>query len=277
MSGALARSAASSSTRPFRGALGALIILDVGFYRRIVVATQRTWARYGHHLSRADAEPAAARRSFLDEVLLHRTLYKQSPLRWLRHTLILWGFGLMLLTEFSAVIFREVVREWGWPEAWQADHPLRLLHDLAFDLTGLMVLAGCLIALWWRFQVRGRPEVRYSDTPTVIFLLVVVVGGFWAEALRISGELPARHAAWSFVGYALAKAFMAPGPVSEGATRALWIVHAVSSLAFIAYVPVKRLIHSCATPMGRIMNSQERLLRAKKTAVAAGLLKGSGG
>ena len=54
--------------------------------------------------------------------------------------------------------------------------------------------------------------------------------------------------------------------------EALWLVHVLGSCAFIAYVPAKRLVHSCATPMGRLMHSQRELLAAKKQAVLAGLM-----
>ena len=36
----------------------------------------------------------------------------------------------------------------------------------------------------------------------------------------------------------------------------------------------KRLIHSCATPMGRLMNSQKGMLEAKRRASISGLFQG---
>ncbi|MEK9722065.1 MAG: hypothetical protein VW405_01095, partial [Rhodospirillaceae bacterium] len=54
----------------------------------------------------------------------------------------------------------------------------------------------------------------------------------------------------------------------------LWYLHVFGSCAFIAYVPAKRLIHSCATPMGRLMNSQTGMLAAKRAASLGGLLPG---
>ena len=52
----------------------------------------------------------------------------------------------------------------------------------------------------------------------------------------------------------------------------LWLAHVLGSCLFIAYVPIKRLVHSCATPMGRLMTSQTRLLAEKKRAVLSGLM-----
>ena len=78
----------------------------------------------------------------------------------------------------------------------------------------------------------------------------------------------------SFVGVVFAhlmpRAWAQGGAVYDAA----WLIHVLGSCAFIAYVPVKRLIHSCATPMGRMMNSQKGLLAAKKLASIQGLSGG---
>ena len=41
---------------------------------------------------------------------------------------------------------------------------------------------------------------------------------------------------------------------------------------FIAYVPVMRLVHSCATPLGRMAHSQTAMLAAKKKGVLGAML-----
>ncbi len=78
----------------------------------------------------------------------------------------------------------------------------------------------------------------------------------------------------SFAGYGLAL-LMAPAEATlAGLSEPLWYVHVIGSCLFIAYVPMKRLVHSCATPMGRLMNSQKGLLEAKRKGVVGGLLGG---
>jgi len=175
------------------------------------------------------------------------------------------------------VFFREAVPAFGWRDVWrEPGHPLRFAFDFAFDLTGLMMLAGCVLALVWRAMVNNTPERKYADTPTTIFLLFVVVTGFVVEGLRIAPTLgDAAHAA-SFVGNAFAWPLSAMG-VGAAGYQAAWLVHVGGSLAFIAYVPLKRLIHTCATPLGRLMYSQQGLLAAKKRGViGAMLLRGQG-
>lgn len=255
-------------------ALAALIVLDIGLYRRLVAYQRVTWGRYSRHLSRAQAQPAAMRRTLVDEVVLQRSLRATSALRWWRHTLIFWGFVLMLATEMLAVVFREAVPAFGWHDIWrEPGHPLRAAFDFAFDLFGIMVLIGCLLALFWRWRVNGTAQQKFSDTPTVVFLLLVVASGFALEALRLAGAADTPRAWASFAGMALAQLF---SPTAAAALHApVWYGHAIASCLFIAYVPLKRLVHSCATPIGRLMHSQQHLLAAKKQGVLAGLMKQS--
>ncbi len=253
-------------------ALAAIAILDLGIWRVIVQRNLPTVTRFGDLWRREALDQPALRRALVDEVILHRTLMTVSPFRWLRHQLIFWGFGLMFLIELAAVAFREAFPSFGWTDIWhQPTHPLRLAFDLAYDMTGLMVLAGCLMALAFRLMVHGREDQKYTDTPTAIFLLLVVLTGFLTEGARLSAVGNPEGSWASFVGLAFAP--VAPrGPIG---TDVVWTVHALAACAFIAYVPLKRMVHSCATPIGRLVNSQKGLLAAKKARVVRGLWRGA--
>jgi nitrate reductase gamma subunit len=110
----------------------------------------------------------------------------------------------------------------------------------------------------------------------VLFLLFVVVSGFVVEGMRIAGSGMQPFHAVSFVGYAFALFIPARDWLGTAAYEVLWQVHVLGSCLFLAYIPLKRLIHSCATPMGRLMNSQRGLLEAKKMGVLRGLAGRSG-
>ena len=256
-------------------ALAALVILDVGLYRKLYRNNLPGWQRYRQYLRREDADPAAMRRTLVDDVIVHRSLYQVSKLRWLRHTLIFWGFVWMFAAELVAVFLREGFPAFGWHDVWrEPGHPVRLAFDFVFDFTGLMVLVGCVLALVWRAMVNATPERKYADTPTTVFLLLVVASGFVLEGLRIAPTLgdPAHVA--SFVGVAFAWPLAWSGVAEAGLYKPLWVTHAIGACAFIAYVPLKRLIHTCATPMGRLMLSQKGLLAAKKRGVLGAMLLG---
>lgn len=253
-------------------ALAALVVLDIGLYRILVGRNMATWQRYGHVVSRDKLDPEAMCRTLIDEVVIHRTLARVSPFRWVRHQLILWGFVLMVGVEIIAVFVREGLPAFGLRDIWEEEsHPVRLAFDLAYDLTGLMVLVGCLLALVFRVLVNGKPDQKYADTPTAVFLLIVVASGFVVEGMRIAAAPGEAHHAASPVGALFALAFPGLGRSSGTVHDLLWYFHVLASCAFIAYVPIKRLVHSCATPIGRLMNSQKAMLAAKKEHVLRGL------
>ena len=254
--------------------LAAIIVLDIGLYRIIIVRNQPTYRRFGRFVTRRDSDPDAMRRTLVDEVVLHKSLFSVSGFRWFKHTLIFWGFGLLFVSECLAVVFRDMLPAFGRGDLWMADHPLRLAFDFAFDAFGLMSLVGCVLALVWRVMVNSTEQHKFTDTPTALFLFFVLFSGFIVEGLRIAGAAPDPHLAVSFAGYGLA---LLMGPAAEalaGLSEPLWYVHVIGSCLFIAYVPVKRLVHSCATPMGRLMNAQKGLLEAKRKGVVGGLLGG---
>ena len=252
--------------------LAALVVLDVGLYRALVVRNLPAWNRYRGVIRRERANPRAMRRALVDDVLLHRTLYEVSGFRWVKHTLIFWGFGLMFAAELLGVLVREGFPAFGWPDIWEmAGHPVRLGFDFVYDFTGLMVLVGCVLAIGWRLRVNGGEERKFTDTPTAVFLALVVLSGFVVEGLRIAAHL--RSAAR---GLLRRQRIRPPRPgrrrVGVGALR-FPVAGARAGLVRVHRLrAARRLVHSCATPMGRLMHSQRELLAAKRHAVLSGLM-----
>lgn len=254
-------------------ALAAIAVLDWGLHRILVQRNVPTWERYKHVISRDGIDAGALRKTLIDEVVLHRSLYRVSAFRWVRHQLILWGFALMFAVEVVAVFIREGIPAFGLADVWRVPgHPVRLAFDFAFDFTGLMILAGCILALVYRARVNGTDDQKYTDTPSALFLLVVVLSGFMVEGMRIATSMGSGHHWASPVGLAFAHIFGGPAFASRAAAEALWLFHALAACAFIAYVPLKRLVHSCATPIGRLASSQKGMLQAKKDYALRGLL-----
>lgn len=254
--------------------LGALVAFEWGIYVKLVKANALTWRRYHRFIDRDLADPLAMKKTLRDDVVMHRTLWKISGLRWWRHTLIFWGFAGMFALELVAVFIREAVPAFGWPDVWRTPgHPIRATFDVLYDATGLMMLLGCVLALYWGWTVRHREERKFADRPMVLFLGFVVLSGFVVEGWRLALNPGSAGAAYSFVGLAFAWV-MAPVAVAwESAYQPMWLIHVVASCALIAYIPFSRLVHTCATPLGRLMNSQKSLLAAKKMGVLAGLLR----
>jgi nitrate reductase gamma subunit len=251
----------------------ALIAFDSGIYAKVVRKNLPTWHRFKRFIRREDSDPDAMRRTAVNDIILQRSLFRTSKLRWLRHALIFWGFAAMFATELAAVVVRDAIPAFGWHDVWrEPGHPVRLAFDLVFDITGLMVMVGCVIALGWRLSVRGKPERRFADSPMSAFLLFVVVSGFVVDGWRIAQTPSDASHAWSLVGLGFARAMGAFGSLPAGAYAPLWLVHVIAACALIGYLPATRLVHTCATPVGRLMNSQIRLLAARKIGVLGGLM-----
>ncbi len=251
-------------------AIMAIAVFDIGIWRIIVKRNMPSIRRFGVFWKRETIDKPALRRTLVDEIVLHKTLFTISPFRWVRHQLIFWGFGVMFLTEILAVGFREVIPAFGLASPWeQPNHPIRLAFDFAFELTGLMMLVGCLLALAFRVRAQGGGLQKYTDTPSVVFLLAVVVSGFLTEGVRMSLATDMSGVSLSFVGLAVSSIL----PISAAWYDPLWTFHALLACGFIAYIPLKKMIHSCAVPIGRMLNSPTNLLSAKKTRSISGLFR----
>ncbi len=259
-------------------ALVSIVLFDIGMYQVIYSRNQPTWERYRQHIRREDAEPAAMRNTFITDVAFHTNLLSISGLRWLRHTLMFWGFALLFAVEVIAVFVREGIPAFGWTDIWEIlDHPVRLAFDFAFEFFGFMVLIGCLLAFVWRIKASNTDESKYADTPSAVFLFLVVLSGFLLEGGRLAMDgLPA-GSGFSFVGWIFAS--MSPGESGflASAYTPFWYFHVFGSLGFIVYVPAHRLAHSCATPIGRMMNSQKKILARKRDQSLRGLMSGTRG
>lgn len=183
----------------------------------------------------------------LKDALYLSRLKERSTLRWFMHLMILGGFVLMFLLDlvvtFSLDILRyePMISEGGWAKLW--------IRDFAFDLTGLMILAGLVIASYRRFVQRPRiVRTEMPDTASILFLLIVVLGGFVLEGMGIAGGIEGHqeNVEYSFVGYA----FSLVTPESAGNLYdEMWLFHGVVSALFIAYIPFSKLFHMIATPL----------------------------
>lgn len=195
----------------------------------------------------------------LDSILL-RKLWGMSRTRWLLHALILLGFIGMLILDIIATFALEVVRSEafiapdGWGKLW--------IRDFGFDLFGLMILLGLLGAVVRRFVLRPKQLVTgQEDVIAVLLLLIVVLGGFVQEGLGMKIGLPSHSSpdVYSFVGAAFASVLP---EVSAEAYAQLWLLHAMASLALIAYIPFSKLFHLLAAPLA---NQIDAIIRRRES------------
>ena len=162
------------------------------------------------------------------------------------HFCLGWGF---IELFFATTVDFFVTRGWFVAYLPAKDTPwFAALNDLG----GLLLLVGILMALFRRSfskpeplpqdSFRGRGNLM-GDTGILLFLLLLVLGGYLSEAARLAVEQPST-AAYSFIGWPLAG--LAAVSTWSGLERTLWWGHAVTSLLFIAILPLTKMFHSVA-------------------------------
>jgi nitrate reductase gamma subunit len=184
---------------------------------------------------------------FFKDALYLSKLKDRSALRWLMHLLILGGFiltfALDLIVTFSldVVKYQPMIVETGWAKMW--------IRDFGFEVGGLMMLLGLMIAAVRRFIFKPKiVRTELPDAVSILFLLLVVLGGFILEGIGIAGSIAGHtvNQEYSFVGYAFS--LITPTSWGQHYDQA-WLIHGVMSALFIAYIPFSKLFHMIATPI----------------------------
>jgi heterodisulfide reductase subunit E len=184
---------------------------------------------------------------FLRDALYLSKLKDRSVLRWSMHLLILGGFAAMFLLDLVVTFaldflkYQPMIEDGGWAKLW--------IRDFGFELVGFMMLAGLTVAAVRRFIFKPKiVRTELPDAVSILFLLVVVLGGFILEGMGIAGRIPGHQVdqAYSFLGYALSQ--LMPGSAGQYYDQA-WLVHGVMSALLIAYIPFSKLFHMIATPI----------------------------
>jgi nitrate reductase gamma subunit len=250
----------------------ACIIFWIGMYFKIGSHNFETFQRWKHFLRRDDADPRSFRRYLIDEIILQKQLRVESRLRWTRHILIFWGFVLLFIADILLAFVNDFLPVFGWSQFLHNENVIRLALDFLLDFFGMMILVGTSIALIRASLVREADQRIYNDTLTSTFLFVVVVSGYFLEGFRLAAEPYEPYMVYSFVGNFIATFLRGKNLPISSFHQGLWLFHVILSSVFIAYFPVKRLVHSCATPIGKMMQSQQLMLERKVMGVASGLL-----
>ncbi len=193
-------------------------------------------------------------------ILTNRGILRGSPYAGWAHLAVFWGFAAMfgatLLVLVDNDLLKPLVPQWRFLTGG-----FYLAFSLAVDFFGVLLLAGLVMftVRRWLFppsQLKyGSKEAKYSprslvreDWAFLVLLLVVGSGGFMVEALRIRSTQPAFELV-SFAGWYLSRLLAGAGVSAESAQLAFpyaWSAHAVTALAFVAYIPYSKAWHMVA-------------------------------
>lgn len=181
------------------------------------------------------------------EVLFLKRLFRLSPARWAIHGLICYPILLRLIFGLAALLLSLALPDAGLTRAMiDKNYPLT---SLFFDMTGLMILGGVLVA------VLRAPEDRQpvAGTPTpgramTVLLGIVIFAGFILEGVRIAMTGWPSGAGWAFAGYGLSLLLTGMEELTD-IYGYLWHAHAVLTGAFIALIPFTRMLHIFTAPL----------------------------
>jgi len=113
--------------------------------------------------------------------LLQVRILRSSPLRWLAHMSIFWGF--MLLLFFHAL--DDYISVWVLPDYVSTINPYMFLRNLC----GFFVLSGVIIALYRRRKQFIIKQIsNWMDYSVLGLIAAIIISGFMLEALQIISE-----------------------------------------------------------------------------------------
>ena len=191
------------------------------------------------------------------DVLLQRRPYRQSKGRWFIHRLFFFPFVFRFFWWFVALI----TSLWkpDWSPVWvmlDKNHPATAF---LFDLTGIMVILGLILALIRGGLRRSRQTSGLPGQDRLALGLVagIVMIGFVIEGMRIAMTGWPAGAEYAVVGYGISMLFSE----SSGLTDIygyVWYIHAILTGAFIAYLPFSKLSHIIMAPVVLAMNAASR-------------------
>ena len=221
--------------------------------------TAGPFARAGGLLSDATKAIFSARlfavvKAVVLDVFLQRRLYRRSARRWIIHALIFYPFVFRFVWGVAGLMasIRMPQRPIGWT-LLDKNHPA---GAFLFDLTGVMILAGVLLAyLRDRLSRTDRPPGLPAQDRWALGLIGGIVGvGFILEAMRIAMTGWPAGSEYAVIGYALSKLFSSMTGLVD-VYGYVWYIHAVLTGAFVAYLPFSRLMHIIAAPLVLAINA----------------------
>jgi nitrate reductase gamma subunit len=193
--------------------------------------------------------------------LLQLRFYRQSPSRWLIHGLMVWPFFLRFLWGIAALMASLWAPGRDWP--WAMLDKNNALHGMFFDVTGLMIIVGAVVAI---LRNRSSPSAKLPTMPRHDRLASGLLGGivlvgFALEGMRIAMTGYPSGSSYAFVGDAISRFFFGVSGL-EDIYGYVWYLHAVLTGVFVAYLPFSRMFHIVLVPVLLALNAADRGHRA---------------
>ncbi|MDY6790861.1 MAG: cytochrome c3 family protein [Thermodesulfobacteriota bacterium] len=193
------------------------------------------------------------------DALLQRRLYRQSRSRWIIHSLILFPFVFRFSWGMVALLSSLWVPEKQL--AWAMLDKNYLVDAFLFDLTGIMVISGVILAMFQRAfrKSENLPSLPKHDWPASSLIGGIIIIGFILEGMRIAMTGSPEGAHYAFIGYGISRLFAGISGLTD-IYGYIWYCHAIFVGAFLAYLPFSRMLHIIIGPLVLAMNAGKGLL-----------------
>jgi len=249
----------------------AVVVFLAGIWLRVRrYLLGRPSGRWDHLVSRA---VGAVRKL----TLFRSRIWRDDPYAGLAHEFVMWGFSILFLGTAILTVDADITMPLTGTSFLQGD--VYLVYSFFLDTFGVIFLIGVLMMVARR-GLRRTSRLAYAgkeggegvslhrfimdDRAFLSLLLLAAVGGFMAEGLRIHLDGTTFAQEWSPVGVGIASLIGALGlsrPVAFDLYLAVWWIHAVGALAFVAYLPFSKAFHVFAG-FGSLMFADERAGKA---------------
>jgi len=230
-----------------------IMIFLIGIYANIYLWRKGKAPSLHHKLSYS-----AIIKALILDAFLQAQLFKQSLLRWVMHLCIFWGFlGLLAHTTFLAIMSHFVPQNLSFTQFIFLGPGKRFL-DVWGDLWGIILFIGIVIALLRRYIfVAEQLDTISSDTTTILFLLAIVISGFFSEAQRLAAVSFEPYMRYSFIGNPLASLIRSMPSLSYDYISTVW-VHTLISIIFLSYIPFSKMWHAFVSPVEIALDASEK-------------------
>ncbi|HOV81262.1 MAG TPA: respiratory nitrate reductase subunit gamma [Methanothrix sp.] len=172
----------------------------------------------------------------LDVLLLRRTLAR-SPVRWVMHMSMFYGF--LTLAALSGLgLMIDIVEHFNLLGLAQQAEIAKEIMALPFDIFGYLLLIGSTIAVFRRIFLKSvRDNTSAYDAFLIGAVFLITITGFYAEWMRGNAFL---------VGNLFENPIYAPH---------FALIHTILALGLFALVlPWSKYIHVIATPLTLLAN-----------------------
>ncbi|MBW1866723.1 MAG: cytochrome c3 family protein [Deltaproteobacteria bacterium] len=188
------------------------------------------------------------------DALLQRRLYRQSRLRWLIHSLIFFPFVFRFSWGMVALLSSLWVPEKQL--AWAMLDKNYPVGAFLFDMTGVMVISGVILAMFRRVfrKSENLPGLPNHDWPASSLIGGIIIIGFILEGMRIAMTGSPEGAQYAFIGYGISRFFTDIFGLTD-IYGYIWYGHAIFVGAFLAYLPFSRMLHIIMAPVVIAMNA----------------------